>query len=168
MDNISESIDFVKSQAEYQDSRSSYFASQGDEVRARAYQARSQDFIKLTQFIENNCGNSHALNSIYITPQDLIGLPEEVICELNISESDRHDFFIMGIIEKLGGIASIDKIIVGAYRDSGEILERQKLNAKLYRMATKGLIFSHPNKKGVYSIKEIGSDSTDTEESEEI
>src|SRR5699024_6680147 len=118
---------FVKSQAEYQSLRASHFTSQNDEVRANAYQNRYQQFLELAQFIEDNCVSSHASNSIYVTPQDLVGLPEEVIRELNISESDRHDFFIMSIIEKLGGVASIDKIIIGAYRDSEEILERQKL-----------------------------------------
>ena len=93
---------------------------------------------------------------------------EEVIKELNISESDRHEFFIMRIIEKLGGVASIDKIIIGAYRDNKEILERQKLNAKLYRMSSKGLIYSHPNKKGVYSIKEVKVELDDSDWLEEL
>lgn len=155
MNNIHDAIAFVKAQADYQNSRASHFELQGDDVRARAYQSRSQDFLNLSSFIEDNCYTNPASNSIYITPKDLVGLPEEVIKELNISESDRHEFFIMRIIEDLGGVASIDKIIIGAYRDSKEILERQKLNAKLYRMSAKGLIYSHPNKKGVYSTKEI-------------
>ena len=160
MSNIQNHIKFVKSQAEYQSLRASHFTSQNDEVRANAYQNRYQQFLELAQFIEDNCVNSHASNSIYVTPQDLVGLPEEVIRELNISESDRHDFFIMSIIEKLGGVASIDKIIIGAYRDSEEILERQKLNARLYRMSSKGLVYSHPNRKGVYSLKEIIEEET--------
>ena len=158
MPNIQNHIKFVKSQAEYQSLRASHFTSQNDEVRANAYHNRYRQFLELTQFIEENCVNSHASNSIYVTPQDLIGLPEEVIKQLNISESDRHEFFIMSIIESLGGIASIDKIIIGAYRDNKEILERQKLNAKLYRMSSKGLIYSHPSKKGVYSLTEIKED----------
>lgn len=160
MSNIQNHIKFVKSQAEYQSLRASHFTSQNDEVRANAYQNRYQQFLELSQFIEDNCGNSHVSSSIYVTPQDLIGLPEEVIRELNISESDRHDFFIMNIIEKLGGVASIDKIIIGAYRDSEEILERQKLNARLYRMSSKELVYSHPNRKGVYSLKEIIEEET--------
>lgn len=168
MNTIHDAINFVKSQADYQDSRSSHFDSQGDEVRARAYQSRSQEFSNLLKFIEDNCESNSVSNSIYITPEDLIGLPEEVIKELNISESDRHEFFIMRIIEKLGGVASIDKIIIGAYRDSKEILERQKLNAKLYRMSSKGLIYSHPNKKGVYSIKEVKGEMEDSDWLEEL
>lgn len=157
---IQDHIQFVKSQAEYQSLRASHFVSQNDEVRANAYRIRHKQFLELAQFIEDSCGHSHVSNSIYVTPQDLVGLPDEVIAQLNISESDRHEFFIMSVIEKLGGVASIDKIIIGAYRDSKEILERQKLNAKLYRMASKGLIYSHPSKKGVYSLKEIREDNT--------
>lgn len=167
MSTIQNYIQFVKSQAEYQSLRASHFASQNDEVRANAYRTRHKEFVELAQFIEDNCGDNHVSNSIYVTPQDLIGLPDEVIAQLNISESDRQEFFIMSIIEKLGGVASIDKIIIGAYRDNKEVLERQKLNAKLYRMASKGLIYSHPNKKGVYSTKEIKEEHADNTEDKE-
>ena len=155
MDSLTKVLDFVNEQATYQIARSGHFEQQGDQVRVDAYRNRSNDFLSLKQFIVNNCKDKSSSNSIYITPNDLIGLPPELIAELNITESDKQDFLLMEVIDDLGGIASIDKIMIQVYRKTGEILERQKLGAKLYRMISKSLIYSLPSKKGVYSLQPV-------------
>lgn len=155
MDSLPKVLDFVNEQATYQIARSSHFEQQGDQMRADAYRNRSNDFSSLKQFIQNNCKEKPSSSSIYITPNDLIGLPPELIAELNITESDKQDFLLMEVIGDLGGIASIDKIMIQVYRKTGEILERQKLGAKLYRMISKNLIYSLPSKKGVYSLQPV-------------
>ncbi|MDX2373402.1 hypothetical protein NJD71_04580 [Psychrobacter sp. PP-21] len=158
MDSLPKVLDFVNEQATYQVARSGHFEQQGDQVRADAYRNRSKDFLSLKQFIENNYREKPSSNSIYITPNDLIGLPPELIAELNISESDKQDFLLMEVVEDLGGIASIDKIMIRVYHKTGEILERQKLGAKLYRMISKNLIYSLPSKKGVYSLQPVSEE----------
>lgn len=155
MNSLNHAIDFVNEQASYQFARGSHFEQQGDQVRADAYKKRSKEFEALRDFLEENCKNKHSNNSIYITPSDLIGLPPELIAELNISESDKQDFLLMEVMDELGGIASIDKIMIRVYRKTGEILERQKLGAKLYRMINKKLIYPLPSRKGVYSLQPI-------------
>ena len=147
MDSLNQFLVFVNEQAEYQFARSSHFRQQDDQVRADAYQKRAKYFLLLKEFLEHNYKQVSLQNSIHITPSDLVGLPPELISELNISESDRQDFLIMDVMDDLGGIASIDKIIIQVYRKSGEILERQKLGARLYRMINKKLIHSLPSKK---------------------
>lgn len=155
MDSLNQALYFVNGQADYQLARSNHFRQQGDQVRADAYHKRHLEFLSLKQFLESHVKEKPASNSLHLTPNDLIGLPEELIKELNISDSDKQDFFLMEVIEDLGGIASIDKIMIQAYRKNGEILERQKLSAKLYRMVSKDLIHSLPSKKGVYSLQPI-------------
>lgn len=138
-----------------------YFSEIGTEDSLRYASIHNEEAKKLTMvlcFLENQTSIQPNLQSIYLTPKDLEGLPEELIKELSLSESDKQDFFLMDIMDDLGGIASIDKIMIQAYKKNEEILERQKLSAKLYRMVSKGLIYSLPSKKGVYSLRPISEE----------
>jgi hypothetical protein len=77
------------------------------------------------------------------------------------------------VIDEAGGVASLDQILVGHFRKTGEVMKRTTLTSRLYRMANKGLIFPLPNKKGVYSTSKfsdhevaqlLGADSTGFEQ----
>ena len=92
---------------------------------------------------------------ISLTLDDIEGLPDELIKELNITEADRQELIIENIIARKGGILSLDKIMVGLYQRTGEIHKRNTLISRLYRMAQRGMIFNVPGKKGVYSTYEV-------------
>jgi hypothetical protein len=85
----------------------------------------------------------------------LNGLPEELIQELNITTGDKTEFAIINLMTEAGGIVSLDRMIVGLYRRTGEIHKRSALLNRLYRMIQKGSIYSVPGKKGVYSTEEM-------------
>lgn len=87
-----------------------------------------------------------------LTPEDIKGLPQELLGELSIS-GDLTEFAILEVIEESGGISSLDRIIVGLYRKTGEINKRQAVISRLYRMGQKGLVYNVPGKKGVYSLE---------------
>jgi hypothetical protein len=72
--------------------------------------------------------------------EDIEGLPPELMQELSISDADRLEFTIVGIINEAGGLMSLDKIIIGLYKKSGEIHKRSTLTSRLYRMIQKNLI----------------------------
>jgi hypothetical protein len=95
-----------------------------------------------------------AFENLEVSPKDLHDLPPELIAQLSISESDREEFQILNVMEEAGGTLSLDQLLIAVYRKSKEILERSKLNARLYRMTMKGTLFSVPSRKGVYSIYE--------------
>jgi hypothetical protein len=88
-------------------------------------------------------------------PKDVEGLPEELLKELSISEGDKTEFAILQTIEEAGGVVSLDRILIELYRKTGEIMKRAGMTSKLYRMGQKGLVFSVPTKKGVYSNRDI-------------
>src|SRR5690606_37816426 len=100
-------------------------------------------------------------------PKDLEGLPEELIAELSISESDREEFELLAIIEAGGGTMSLDQLLVAVYKKHGTIYERVKLNQRLYRMASKGALYSVPGRKGWYSIYEPSETVQHTEREKE-
>lgn len=155
-DTLQDKINFVNEQYEYQLARAEYYEKQNDLVRVDAYKKRAKQFQELADFIEKNCLEPAILSSsIYISPDDIKDIPPQLLAQLNISDSEKQDFKIIEAIDGVGGIASIDKILIAYFRKNQEILDRQKLMAKLYRMAAKGIVYSHPSKKGVYSTRPI-------------
>lgn len=95
-------------------------------------------------------------------PEDIEGLPQELIDQLSINDADKLEFEIINIIDEAGGVLNLDKILIGLYKKTKEIHKRTPLTAKLYRMSQKDLIFAVPNKKGVYSTAQV----TDSENEE--
>lgn len=104
--------------------------------------------------IANRDKRAALLRSITLMPDELDGLPEELISEL-ISDSDRSEREIYKVIEECGGIASLDRIILTLYKKTGEVHKRAGTTSRLYRMSQKGFAFPVPGKKGVYSIKQL-------------
>lgn len=93
-----------------------------------------------------------------ITINDLNDIPEELFEQLKISKSFELSWKLIGVINKCGGSAQIDKILVEYYKKHGEILNRVKLNAKLWRMSQKGLIECDPKIKGLYKTNKTSSE----------
>ena len=100
-------------------------------------------------------------SNISLTPEDIEGLPEELIQELSISEADKVEFALAGLIEEAGGVLSMDRILIGIYKKTGEIFKRTAMTSKLYRMSQKGLVFGVPNKKGWYSTRELAEEDVE-------
>lgn len=96
--------------------------------------------------------------SLALLPSDLEGLPPELINELSLSELDRLAFAVISVIDNEGGVASLDRILIGLWRSTKEIHKKNVLQPKLYRMMQKKMIFPVPGKKGVYSTSPTGAD----------
>ena len=77
---------------------------------------------------------------------DIEDAPQELLNELNISESDRQEMIILDIIVEFGGIASLAKIIASLYQRTGVIVKRNTMVSKLFRMADKHMIFNVPGR----------------------
>lgn len=92
-----------------------------------------------------------------LSPDDLEGLPPELLQQLNITDTDKFESFIVKAIKLAGGVMTLDKLLIAWWRESGEVIKRQQFNAKLYRMTRKKLLWAVPNKKGIYTTdREIG------------
>ena len=101
---------------------------------------------------------TNVLRNVTLTMEDIEGLPAELMQELSISEADRLEFSIVGIINEAGGLLSLDKIIIGLFKKTGEVHKRSNMTSRLYRMIQKGLIYSVPYRKGIYSTQELSQD----------
>ena len=101
------------------------------------------------------------LEGIHLTLVDIEDAPQELLNELNISESDRQEMIILDIIVEFGGIASLAKIIASLYQRTGVIVKRNTMVSKLFRMADKHMIFNVPGKRGIYSSYEMNEDEAE-------
>lgn len=87
---------------------------------------------------------------------DLQDLPEELKAELQVSKLDVLEEQILSVIKnRYDGIANIDEVLVGLFRDHKVVQKRSTVGARLYRMGKDKLLFSVPKKKGVYATEKI-------------
>lgn len=154
-------FEFVKDQIEFH-------SKQGDKYSAHPYRFHKHTqtknlFVSLLNDLEDASkqldtekivlsNNRPKHLRLSLSPEEIEDLPEELIQELSISNADRAEFAILSMLEDAGGIMSLDQIIVGLYKQTGEIPKRTAVTNRLYRMAQKETIYSVSGKKGVYSL----------------
>lgn len=87
---------------------------------------------------------------------DVSDLPEALrkqIVQAKLDEIEEKVLYTLR--ERYEGVANVDELMVGLYRDHNYITEdRRVLANKLYRMQRSGLLDSVPKKKGAYQIKQ--------------
>jgi hypothetical protein len=91
-------------------------------------------------------------SGLELLPEDLEGLPAELIAELSISDSDQQEIDIMKLIELEGGTISLDLLLVRWFRAKKAVMKRKAMTSRLYRMQQKGRIFAVEGTKGIYSL----------------
>lgn len=181
---------FVKSQIEHQEFQAERHTLRGDNKRAQSYSKRASELKEFWQAISSaleSADNTMLQTDLFtqspdsfrtkhrpeqisvrnldeaalrISPSDLQGLPDELIRELGISESERKDYRIVDIIDNFGGVASINNILVELYRQTLEVEKRTRLVSRLYRMQQKGLVYSSASRKGIYATSPLVDDNT--------
>lgn len=155
---------FVKEQIDFNQRSAIKYRTREDFLRAEQHTYRAEKFSELLNDLSSLNGivlQKTSNNPLTLTPADIQNLPEELLQELSVSDSDRRDFLVIDLINKNGGTSTIDKLLIGIYRETGEIEKRQKITARLYRMAKKELIYPHPEKKGVYSTSPLAPDENE-------
>ena len=82
---------------------------------------------------------------------NLDDLPPKLREHLQVGKLKDIERIIVDLIrETYDGVANVDEILVGLYRKTGEVYQRQPLANRLYRMAQAGHLSSVPKKRGVY------------------
>lgn len=161
MHNIEQHIELVKSQIGFHQRMALRYADEPS--RSRIHKETAAKFAALEDDLEILKASPAAFSGPTDTPvvrlslgwEEIRNLPDDLMSELSISDSDKSDFNIVSLINEAGGIASLDRLLVALYRQTGEIMKRVNLNARIYRMVQKELIYSVPGKKGIYSTRPI-------------
>lgn len=108
-----------------------------------------------TAKFDANNRSAKAQKRIQLTLEDIQDIPDDLLKELNVSDTDKQELLIEHIIATSGGVSSIDKILVELYRRTREVNKRNTLISRLYRMVQRGVIYRVPGKNGVYSTYEL-------------
>jgi hypothetical protein len=172
MDNLHPHIEFVKSQAEFQRRQAIRFANEpkrnalhlGSAERFESLHSclvDLQDKLDKKPTLFDDLGDQSNMRRISLSWEEVEGLPPELLEELSVSESDKTEFIIRSLIVELGGVASLDRILVALFRQSGEVTKRAALNQRLYRMVQKEMVYSVNGKKGVYSARPLTEEESE-------
>ncbi|MFS2137967.1 hypothetical protein [Duganella sp. Dugasp56] len=158
MPSILEKYDsFVKEQIAHNDRAATKF--RHDDKRAQSYLERGAMFRQMLAEMELLCAplpvaplpdTSITEANFRLTQEEIKDLPQALLDQLSLTDSDKKDFLIVEIIDELGGATSLDKLLIAIYRRTGEVEKRSRLNSRLYRMANKKMVFAHPTRKGIY------------------
>lgn len=172
MKTLQERIDFVKTQIQFHDKKAAYFERgierfPANKKRMEAHREMASKFTDLWAFLTavllDGTAAPHrpAQLRLALTPDEIEGLPQELLDELSISEADKADFAVLSVVDDAGGVLSLDKILIGLYRKTGEVNKRTQVNSRIYRMIQKGSMFPVPGKKGVYSTRELSDEEAE-------
>ena len=164
MENVDSYIVFVKDQMAFQNRMANKY--EHDPYREGMHLKSLKKFQELLELLETaknsqTTNTSRAPNSmdarrrIMLSLEDVKDIPVELLNELNLTDADKQEMMIESIIADAGGILSLDKILVELYRRTGQVHKRNTVISRLYRMGNRGLIYSLPSKKGLYSTFEL-------------
>lgn len=95
-----------------------------------------------------------ATQPIPATYGDLSDLPPELLKELSGIKADDREQQLYAIINSGEGEVELDTILIELFRRFKVVETRKFLQNKLWRMAQKGMIYTVPGKKGVYTADE--------------
>jgi Fe2+ or Zn2+ uptake regulation protein len=163
MAKIAQHLAFVKEQVVVQERLAQKY--EEDYRRALHFKTANQ-FAELARFLEEiqKRGTVHTgyinrgdapQKRLFLTFEDVDSAPDELLKELNLSDTDRQELLIEYLIAEHGGVLSLDKIMIELYNRTKEVPRRATITSRLYRMAGRGMIYNVPGKKGVYSTYEL-------------
>jgi hypothetical protein len=179
MHSLEKYLPFVNDQAAYHEKQVAIFAANGNQFKKGKHEHSAQQYRALAAAMLETIAEETSLlprslpnptDSIpqliptallrpkqlrlSLGPDDIRGLPQDLLDELSVS-GDIVEFTIMEIIREMGGVASLDQLLVGLFRRTQEIHKRQNLTTRLYRMGQKNMVYNVPGKKGVYSLEQL-------------
>lgn len=185
MSRLDQFVAFVNAQAAFHEKKAKQIKAdtkKADPKRANFHTLQASKLMELSQALiegqteldkyaallqersEGRAKSPTTQGSLSLLPSDLEGLPPELLSELSISDLDKLAFTVISVLEAEGGMASLDRILIGLWRKTKEVHKKTVLQPKLYRMMQKKLIFPVPGKKGVYSTSPMGGDLPEPEE----
>ena len=78
-----------------------------------------------------------AYQSFSLTSSEMSRVPDEMKPHLSVSTADELELQLLEIFKKKGGALSLDQVILYYYDDTGEVVERTRMNQRLYRLVQK-------------------------------
>lgn len=165
---LEDAISRISAWQAYHDNQMSISTEANDPAGEREHFRRSRECAAVVEFLSNHIQKQRGVG-LELLPEDLDGLPAELVAELSLTESDQQELDILKLMEAEGGTISLDLLLVRWYQSKKHVIKRKPLTSRLYRMQQKGRIFAVGGTKGIYSLhkqQEIPLDATNVMEGE--
>lgn len=159
---IDKFIRLVKSQIEHYEAQVARYPPENPNHRpgqVAMYKRLIQEHSELLEHLESRAAGlgSTAQDSEQLSrtgdeePEDLSGLPEELLKQLSESVTKDSTDPLIEIIKDRGGSANLDEVLIDLYRKHSEIAKRTQISNRLFRLAKRKRIWKVPGRKGVYT-----------------
>lgn len=137
----------------------------------REHHRKRRECVAVIEFLSRHLQKQRGVG-LELLPEDLEGLPEELVAELSITDSDQQELDILKLMEAEGGTISLDLLLVRWYQSKKQVMKRKPITSRLYRMQQKGRVFAVGGTKGVYSLHKqqempLGMENDDDMEGDE-
>lgn len=169
MTDFTQFLDFVNGQTAFHDAKAAFWEKKHEGSRGSKHREFGDKFralaAELNRLYEIERGRPRVAPkqlTLALSPEDVAGLPAELLEELSLSEGDKLDFAIQSAIANAGGALSIDKLLIILWRETGEVHKRVAINSRLYRLVQKDILYTVPGRKGVYSNREMTEEEAAT------
>jgi hypothetical protein len=83
--------------------------------------------------------------------KDIKSLPDDLIREVNLFDR-KPEGVIFNIISKMGE-ADLDSLLIEYYKQTGQVMKREDMIAKIHRISKKDMIEHASGKRGRYKVK---------------
>lgn len=83
---------------------------------------------------------------------EIENVPKEVTSQIVALKLDNVQSEILEIVEYLGGIATLDEILIWLYHKTKTVYKREKISGKLYRLCKDHRLVSVEGKKSTYTV----------------
>lgn len=133
-----------------------------------------EEFETLKRAAPVSAHGSDDVDSLLKTPTEiqqstLAGLPEELIAQLQISDSDRFQWCVVDIINRTPDkTISLEVLLIALYKVTGKIYERADLANRMSRLSRKGVAFPVQGRKAVYTTIPPNEHDLLSEDEEEL
>ncbi|TAG25306.1 MAG: hypothetical protein EAZ37_13330 [Burkholderiales bacterium] len=121
-------------------------------------QAIEEDLAKNLKALDEPSANATSdlasllTNPTDITPSALDGLPDDLIQQLQISESDRFQWMVIDLIDRTPEkMISIEVLLIALFKITEKIYERGDLANRMYRLSRKNAVYPVSGRKGIYT-----------------
>ena len=143
-------LDSVKDLSRTYRKRKSAAVERGDQQSAEALEEMASDLEAVVSELEQLRRATQPIPASY---GDLSDLPPELVKELTGIKVDDLEEQLFTII-KSGDEVDLDAILIELFRRYRVVQTRKFLQNKLWRMVQKGIVYSVPKRKGVYTASE--------------
>lgn len=149
---LDEHIAYVKSQVEICEDRVKRYAPGGGMESVVGHEKSKAALYKSRSLLSYLLEQKRLSQPIPKALGDISDLPEELLKELAVTQTDELEDQILTVVRACNGEANLDQVLVGLFRKFKVVQTRRYLQNKMYRMGKKELLHAIEGQRASYTL----------------